>query len=421
MNIIKMNSNYAKPELPQAVNGVIDVSQVGQVESFMLIVINNFPHEHPKDIVVISVGGIVFRTFHVEYPLPDSIHVTIPFTEIPDGSYDVTYTVTDHYNNHAKSDPAHVKIINSPGKYFKTIFTYSINDQLYLFRQRQPDHLVTVNKLLAGGLQGDQTSTGQKWVNYYDLIFPFVLGEDQYIFGLAKNFINVSQDTAKSYWIIAKLDEEGNKTIVDKGYWDNSYDVGFAYSINGNQFIYLHSKDENAEGEYPYAIYLISNNGVMFREPIEKRNWNSFYGATFFYSMEGNQYIYIHTEDSRDIRTYKFNQDGSIGDKTHEHTWAYYYYPQFTYFSGIHHYYAGQRAYDNYWFTDHIYRKDEDPQTYNENIGPWDRFYQYQIPFFIDERQYILRQDQSENYWRITEINVPELMIGEDTDTSDNH
>ncbi len=107
-----MNPLLKKPELPQKENGVIDASQKGN--DFMLVIIDNYSIERPKDTVCVHVGDITTKTFYVEPPIPDDIHVTIPFTEIPDGDYDVFYVVTDHYKNHFPSDRNHVKVINSP-------------------------------------------------------------------------------------------------------------------------------------------------------------------------------------------------------------------------------------------------------------------------------------------------------------------
>ncbi|WP_338884918.1 MULTISPECIES: Ig-like domain-containing protein [Xenorhabdus] len=304
------------------------------------------------------------------------------------------------------------------GVYIRTIFIYSINYQQYLLRQRQCDHLVTVHQLLASGQQGNQTSTGQKWVNFYDLMFPFVLGEEQYIFGLAKNFINKSNNTYKSYWIIAKLDEKGHKEIIDSGYWDSDYDVGFAYKTSKSQFIYLHSKDKNDQGKFPYIIWEILPNGKM-GTIVEQSDWDNFYGATFFFSMEGKEYIYIHTSANRAMFTYELNEDGKIGNLVNQNTWEYYYYPQFPYAIDGNYFYTGQRFYDNYWFVSYLYSGGI-PDRINEHQDLWDRSYQYLVPFSIDGHQYFLRQDQSKDHWYITEI-LADTRMGNDTDSSVNH
>ncbi|CDL79448.1 hypothetical protein [Xenorhabdus cabanillasii] len=305
------------------------------------------------------------------------------------------------------------------GIYIRTIFTYSINNQQYLLRQRECDHLVTVHKLIAGGQQGEKTSAGQKWVNFYDLIFPFVLGEQQYIFGLARNFINTPQNnTHKSYWMIAKLDEKGHKEIVDCDYWDSNYDVGFAYKAGKGQFIYLHSKDKDSNGEYPYVIYEILPNGKMGKLT-EQSSWDNFYGATFFFSMGGIEYIYIHTITNNNAFTYELSKDGKIGNKNTSNTWEYYYYPEFSYIIEGTYYYAGQRFYDNYWFVSYIYSGGV-PDPINEHDNPWDTNYQYQVPFSIDGHQYFLRQDQSKDHWYITEL-LADTNMGSDTDSSVNH
>ncbi|PHM75256.1 hypothetical protein [Xenorhabdus kozodoii] len=307
------------------------------------------------------------------------------------------------------------------GIYIRTIFTYSINNQQYLLRQRQCDHLVTVHKLTAGGHQGVQTSTGQKWVNFYDLMFPFVLGEEQYIFGLAKNFINTSKNTYNSYWIIAKLDEKGHKEIIDHGYWDSDYDVGFAYKTDKGQFIYLHSQDKNDKGKFPYLIREILPNGKM-GTIIEQSCWDQFYGATFFFSIKGKYYIYIHSDSFYFISTYsaftyELNVDGKIGNLDGTSHLRGYYYPTFPYSIGDTHYYVGQNLYDYSCFFSYLGDKNIHG---NESQELFDRSYQYMVPFSIDGHQYFLRQDKSKDYWYITEI-LADALMGNNTDSSANH
>ncbi|MDC9613923.1 hypothetical protein PSI19_08540 [Xenorhabdus khoisanae] len=335
------------------------------------------------------------------------------------GFLDVSETAHDIAHIHFQSNLDCDANPPSDGKYIRTIFSYSLKNQQHLLRQRKCDHLVTVHKLIAGGQQGDQTSTGQKWVNFYDLIFPFVLGEEQYIFGLAKNFINASQNTYKSYWIIAKLDTEGHKEIIDNGYWNSDYDIGFAYKAGKRQFIYLHSKEANNKGGYPYIIQEILSSGKMVRTPTEQRDWDNFYGATFFFSMEDKEYIYIHTSVNQNAFTYELSKDGKVGKQNTSNTWAYYYYPEFTYVIEDKYYYAGQRFYDNYWFTGYIFSRGV-PDRFNEHQDPWDTSYQYLVPFSIDEKQYFLRQDQSKEHWYIAEL-FADTNIGDNTDSSDNH
>ncbi|MDC9593270.1 Ig-like domain-containing protein [Xenorhabdus sp. IM139775] len=305
------------------------------------------------------------------------------------------------------------------GKYIRTIFTYSINNQQYLFRQRKCDHLVTVHKLVSGGKMGEQVSTGQKWVNFYDLIFPFILGEEQYIFGLAKDFINTSKNTPKSYWIIVKLDEKGEKTVVDSGYWDSAYDVGFAYAIGSSQFIYLHSKDKDKDKNerYPCIIRKILPNGKM-GDITDEFTLDSFYEATFFFSMEEQTYLYVHTSIDRSAYTYKLNGDGRMGELVSSNTWSHFYCPQFTYSIGKKYYFTGQSLYNNLWFISYIYSGGL-PEAADEQINSWDTGYQYQVPFSIDGHQYFIRQDQSKNHWYITEL-LNNAKMGNDTDSSDN-
>ncbi|MDX7987297.1 hypothetical protein FE392_08125 [Xenorhabdus sp. 12] len=304
------------------------------------------------------------------------------------------------------------------GKYIRAVLIYSINNQPYLFRQRECDHLVTVHKLGSGGMMKEQTSTGQKWTNFYDLIFPFVLGDKQYIFGLAVNFVNKPNSKYKSYWIVAKIDEKGHKTIIDSGYWNSAYDVGFAYAIDGSQFIYLHSKDRDEYGKCPYVIRKILSNGRM-GAIIEQNSWDNFYEATFFFSMEGQAYFYGQTRVNLAFFAYELDKDGKVGAQTESGSWADYYDSQFPYVIDGVYYYAGQRFDDKLWFVSDIY-KGGLPQRQIIHSACWNNIYQYQVPFFVGGEQYYFRQDQTKNHWRITEL-LSGPNMGNDTDSSDNH
>ncbi|PHM71214.1 Ig-like domain-containing protein [Xenorhabdus sp. KJ12.1] len=108
------NNPLKKPTLPQEdKNGIIDVSI--KHNDFMLIVINYFDTEKPEEKINILLNGVKVKDayYFIEPPIPYSIHIPIPFSKIPDGDYDVVYTVTDAANT-GFSEPAHVKIINSP-------------------------------------------------------------------------------------------------------------------------------------------------------------------------------------------------------------------------------------------------------------------------------------------------------------------
>ncbi|OTA20001.1 hypothetical protein Xbed_01932 [Xenorhabdus beddingii] len=309
----------------------------------------------------------------------------------------------------------------SDGIYIRSIFTYSINNQLYLLRQRQCDHLVTVHQLLSGGKMGEQTSTGQKWTHFYDLLFPFVLGKEQYIFGLAKNLINTSQVTYKSYWMIAKLDEKGHKEIIDSGYWDNSYDVGFAYANRGNQFIYLHSKDKSSSGGYPYIIQNIHPNGKI-GIITDNGHRDDFYEATFSFSIKEKVYIYGQTRVNNAFFIYELDTYGTIGKLTGSGNYDDYFDCQFSYSFRDEHFRSGQKYSNNQWFISRMNKEGTlERSERSMTHGMWDTIYQYQVPFLIDNEQYFIRQNQSKDHWYIRELGINGDMMDSDTDSNNNH
>ncbi|MCA6221119.1 hypothetical protein [Photorhabdus antumapuensis] len=103
----------SSPELPQADNdGLIDVS----VQQNQDLIIKVPYHEWLRigDVIVVNVGGIFSRPYYVQNINLDFFTVIIPFSEIPDGCYNVTYTSVDDFENENFSKPAVIKVINSP-------------------------------------------------------------------------------------------------------------------------------------------------------------------------------------------------------------------------------------------------------------------------------------------------------------------
>ncbi|OKO99586.1 hypothetical protein Xedl_03609 [Xenorhabdus eapokensis] len=100
-----------KPTLPQKdESGIIDVSKMEN--DFMLVVIDHFDTEKPKETLQLLLNGVKAENYFIENPVPYTIHITVPFSSLSYGDYTVTYTVTDVANT-GYSEPAYVKIINS--------------------------------------------------------------------------------------------------------------------------------------------------------------------------------------------------------------------------------------------------------------------------------------------------------------------
>ncbi|MDC9593946.1 hypothetical protein, partial [Xenorhabdus sp. IM139775] len=109
-----MTNPLKKPILPQEDgNGIIDVSLMQN--DFMLIVIDHFDTEKPKEKINILLNDIKVKIgdLYIENPIPPNIHITIPFSKIPNGDYKLVYTVTNIGNDVSYSEPTSVKIINN--------------------------------------------------------------------------------------------------------------------------------------------------------------------------------------------------------------------------------------------------------------------------------------------------------------------
>ncbi|TDB54313.1 hypothetical protein [Photorhabdus khanii] len=105
--------SLSSPKLPQAdEDGLIDVS-VQQNEN-LIIKIPYYEEIKIWNVIVVSVGGIFSRPYYVENINTNFFTVTMPFSEIPDGCYNVTYTLVDYFDNKSFFEPVVIKIIHSP-------------------------------------------------------------------------------------------------------------------------------------------------------------------------------------------------------------------------------------------------------------------------------------------------------------------
>lgn len=105
--------SLAPPDLPQSDHGIIDVSK--QQNPDLIIRIYHYEGEKPYDKVIASIGSIQSQPYFVSDPPQWPLEITIPFSEIPDDHYQVTYSAQDVVGNPPTlSQPAAVIIKNSP-------------------------------------------------------------------------------------------------------------------------------------------------------------------------------------------------------------------------------------------------------------------------------------------------------------------
>ncbi|PHM38683.1 hypothetical protein Xmau_03393 [Xenorhabdus mauleonii] len=282
------------------------------------------------------------------------------------------------------------------------IFYFSSSDEGYIFRQRQCDKVVSVNKISPDGVQGEDISEGQQWDHFYDILLPFKLGNQQYVFGLKKNVINAPQIVPKSYWMIAKLSNHGFRDVVDSGHWDNPYDVGFTYAIDNKQFIYLHSSNKDKDGKYPYIIREIKQDGSIGGITTSD-HWDHFYAPTFSFSTKDKVYFYGQTKADYSLVNYGLKPDGTIGEPIKSGPWLEYNAVQVTFSLGGYNYYAGQ-DFDSHGFWIASLSGNGLPYQNAVMNKVLDKNYQYLVPFEIKGKHYFLMQDQSKEHWVIHEL-----------------
>ncbi|PHM45549.1 Ig-like domain-containing protein [Xenorhabdus miraniensis] len=109
-----LNAVLVPPALPQSYNGIIDESKLDQDELVIIIKKHEKIRLGYKIIVHLTpyLSSIPFfiTDENIENP---TYQVTIPFSAIPLGSYDIYYTITDLVWNKAKSESTHVTIKKS--------------------------------------------------------------------------------------------------------------------------------------------------------------------------------------------------------------------------------------------------------------------------------------------------------------------
>ncbi|PHM30488.1 Ig-like domain-containing protein [Xenorhabdus innexi] len=107
-------NNLVEPFLPQSYNGVIDESKLDQ--SILVIKINQYNDAHIGDVIVVHLNNYISSLpyYITEKNKNDSYYeITIPFSTIPLGNYNIFYTITDVAENTSNSATNSVKIIKS--------------------------------------------------------------------------------------------------------------------------------------------------------------------------------------------------------------------------------------------------------------------------------------------------------------------
>ncbi|SFN71045.1 Ig-like domain-containing protein [Xenorhabdus japonica] len=106
--------SLSAPLLPQSYDGIIDESKLDQ--SILLVKINRYEDVHIGDTIIAHLNNYISSLPYYmvsENQNSSNYEITIPFSTIPLGSYDVFYTVTDSSGNSWNSATNSVTIIKS--------------------------------------------------------------------------------------------------------------------------------------------------------------------------------------------------------------------------------------------------------------------------------------------------------------------
>ncbi|KLU14294.1 MULTISPECIES: hypothetical protein [Xenorhabdus] len=106
-----LNAILVPLTLPQSSNGIIDESELSQDELVVIIKKNEKVRIGYKIIVHLTPYLSSIPFFITDENIDDPTYqITIPFSAIPPGSYDIYYTITDLLSNEAKSESIYVTI-----------------------------------------------------------------------------------------------------------------------------------------------------------------------------------------------------------------------------------------------------------------------------------------------------------------------
>ncbi|MGV3346925.1 hypothetical protein ACGVWS_14715 [Enterobacteriaceae bacterium LUAb1] len=120
--IINNLEGLDSPELPQEVDGAIDVASIIDNQKDLIVDIEPYENEHARDEINVYVGSIKSTTHYVTVDEVDtgaSFRIYIPFANIPSDDYVVTYTAISDTGNKSTSTGTPLKIINSPSLKFQ--------------------------------------------------------------------------------------------------------------------------------------------------------------------------------------------------------------------------------------------------------------------------------------------------------------
>ncbi|MCT8345302.1 MULTISPECIES: hypothetical protein [Photorhabdus] len=220
----------SSPKLPQADNnGLIDVSV--QQNQDLIIKVPYYEDIEIWDVIVVSVGGIFSRPYHVQNIDLDFFTVTMPFSEIPDGCYNVTYTSADDFENEDFSEPTVIKVINSPSiKLLPSIYPDSTSGVIHyssLVQHRGLNVHISYRQMR----KGDSVIFHWQGHNFnYDLIARAAWDAQP---------ITVSDEDVKQGYVSLVVPVENVLCLGQEGVGTGYYEVGNTISAPGSVILSL--------------------------------------------------------------------------------------------------------------------------------------------------------------------------------------
>ncbi|WP_254361313.1 hypothetical protein [Photorhabdus heterorhabditis] len=273
------------------------------------------------DVIVVNVGGIFSHPYYVQNINLDFFTVIMPFSEIPDGCYNVTYTSADDFENENFSKPAVIKIINSPSiKLLPSVYPDATSGVIH-YSSLVQHHGLNVHISYRQMQKGDNVIFHWQGHNFnYDPIARAAWDAQP---------ITVSDEDVKQGYVSLVVPVENVLCLGQEGVGTGYYEVGNAISAPGSVILSLMdmssviiSISEGApivSNEYPriksknlVAVY--GPPGKRLSASVESGNIVEGDGTKYQFAPNsfGLAYFHLQSETTGSLRCTVSAEDGAI-------------------------------------------------------------------------------------------------------------
>jgi hypothetical protein len=207
------------------------------------------------------------------------------------------------------------------GEWNKTAGVQSGNKQFLFLHKSNTDNSdnkrYEIREILSSGQVGKITESGE-WNKNYEQVVGFRVGEKGFIFG---------QDSyGDHYWFVQEITSFGKLGAeTDNGSWNNFYKSATPLYVNGQTYLFFHT-----ENDCYWFISRVSQEGKL--TDVCDGHWGSFWDYTTSVETGGKTYLVGHqtllgyntASSTGKVQWFiqLINSDGSMGPETDRGIWA---------------------------------------------------------------------------------------------------